>query len=204
MGELLQPAWTVYDVGANVGYITLLLARKLGPQGQVIAFEALPENVSRLQANLALNPGLARVEVYHRAVVDATRPVSFLLGPSDDTGKAAGSAGRQALEYSQVIDVPGISLDDFVYQQGGPPPQAIKLDIEGGEVLALPGMRRLLVEARPLLLVELHGEQAARSAWEILSQAGYRICRMQTGYPRVPSLEALDWKAYLVAFPPRL
>lgn len=202
VGELLQPGWTAYDVGANVGYISLLLARKLGPQGQVIAFEALPENVERLQANLALNSGLARVVAYHRAVIDTTRPVSFLLGPSDDTGKAAGSAGRQGLEYSRAIEVPGLALDDFVYQQGGPLPQVIKLDIEGGEVLALPGMQRLLAEARPLLLVELHGEQAAHSAWEILTRAGYRICRMRAGYPRVPSLEALDWKAYLVAFPP--
>jgi hypothetical protein len=96
--------------------------------------------------------------------------------------------------------VAGLSLDDFVYRQGNPPPQVVKMDIEGGEVLALPGMARLLAEARPLLLMELHGPQAARTAWETLNAAGYRVCRMAPDYPPVASLEALDWKAYLVAF----
>jgi hypothetical protein len=75
------------------------------------------------------------------------------------------------------------------------------MDIEGGEVLALRGMGRLLSEARPLLLIELHGPESARAAWDTLTAAGYRILRMQPGYPPVPSLEALDWKAYIVAEP---
>jgi hypothetical protein len=75
------------------------------------------------------------------------------------------------------------------------------MDIEGGEVLALPGMRRTLLEARPILLLELHGEEAARIAWKELSAAGYRIAKLEKGYPQVASLEVLDWKAYLIAFP---
>ncbi len=75
------------------------------------------------------------------------------------------------------------------------------MDIEGGEVLALPGMRRLLVEARPLILLELHGPEAARLVWDTLSAAGYRLCQMAPGYPQILSLDALDWKAYLVAMP---
>ena len=67
--------------------------------------------------------------------------------------------------------------------------------------LALQGMSRLLAEARPLILLELHGPEAARVTWETLTAAGYQICRMERGYPRVPSLNALDWKAYLVAKP---
>jgi hypothetical protein len=59
----------------------------------------------------------------------------------------------------------------------------------------------LLVEARPVILLELHGPEAARLVWETLRSAGYRVCRMAPGYPQIPSLEALDWKAYLVAMP---
>jgi hypothetical protein len=115
-------------------------------------------------------------------------------------GKAEGSAGRAA-PYAAAITVPGISLDEFVYVQGNPPPQLVKMDIEGGEVLALPGMRRLLAEARPLMLMELHGPESARAAWEALIAAGYQVCWMRRGFPAAPSLAALDWKAYLVAFP---
>jgi len=69
-------------------------------------------------------------------------------------------------------------------------------------VMALPGMRRILEEAHPVLLLELHGPQAARAAWDILHGLGYRICRMAPSYPIVPSLEALDWKAYLIGLKP--
>lgn len=199
---LVRPGETVYDVGANAGYISLLLAKFAGPQGQVFAFEALPENVIRLRGNMQLNPGLAPVSVQHQAVVEASRPVRFLVGPSDDMGKAEGSAGRQGIVYGEAIEVPGVSLDDFVFAGEHPAPRVVKMDIEGGEVLALPGMRRVLQECRPRLLIELHGEQAARQAWDVLAAAGYRICRMARGFPEVRAVEELDWKAYLVAFPP--
>ena len=221
---LVKPGMIAYDVGANVGYISLILAKLVGAGGKVFAFEAFPENVTRLQANLELNgcleatltPNervlsstaektgdaeiLGEVTVVPAAVVDKAGPVSFLVGPSGGMGKAEGSAGRQDVAYHEKISIVGISLDEFVYQQGNPPPQLVKIDIEGGEVLALPGMKRLLKEAHPVLLMELHGPEAAQVAWETLQAAGYRICRMQPGFTPVPSLDVLDWKSYLVGF----
>jgi len=199
--ELVRPGMVAYDVGANIGYISLMLSRLVGESGQVFAFEALPDNVGRLRTNLDLNSVGGRVTVIPGAVVDQAGTVSFLVGPSGGMGKASGSAGRQDVAYSQTIDVVGLSLDEFVYGQGNPPPQLIKIDIEGGEVLALPGMARLLNDFHPLILMELHGPQAARVAWKLLQSAGYRICQMKPGYPSVTSLDELDWKAYLVAFP---
>ena len=201
VADLVQPGMLVYDVGANIGYISLLLARRVGAAGHVYAFEALPANLERLRLNLDLSGLSACVTVVPAAVVEQKRPVRFLVGPSGGMGKAAGSAGRQDVVYSQELEVAGLSLDEFVYAAGNPPPQVVKMDIEGGEVLALPGMSRLLVEARPLILLELHGPEAARQVWDTLHAAGYRLCQMAPGYPQIPSLEALDWKAYLVAMP---
>jgi len=180
--------------------VPLLLARAVGERGRVFAFEALLSNVERLRANIGFNGMQARVTVVAAAVGTGSAPVRFLVHESGGMGKAEGSAGR-AGQYASSITVPGISLDEFVYGQGNPPPQVVKMDIEGGEVLALPGMRRLLAEARPRMLMELHGPQSARAAWEALTAAGYQICWMKPGYPPVPSLEALDWKAYLAAKP---
>jgi FkbM family methyltransferase len=202
LSALVRPGMTAYDVGANIGYISLMLARLSGETGQVLAFEALPENVERLRANLALNGMQERVVVAPAAVVDQSGPVSFLVGPSGGMGKAQGSAGRQDVAYARSITITGYSLDEFAYQAGSPLPNLVKIDIEGGEVLALPGMRRLLQKARPLVLMELHGPQAAQVAWTTLQEAGYRICRMQPGFPGVAALAELDWKAYLVALPP--
>ena len=214
--DWLRPGMVVYDVGANIGYISLLLARTvqttgtLRPAGQVFAFEPLPANLERMAANFELNPW-ANITCVAAAVVARPGPVRFLAHASGAMGKAAGSAGRQNETYLAEITVDGITLDQFVYADRHPgdigrpqaaPPQAIKMDIEGGEVLALKGMRRLLADRRrPLLLIELHGPESARAAWETLTAAGYQILRMQPGYPPIPVLGALDWKAYIVAIP---
>ncbi len=200
--HLVKPGSVVYDVGANIGYVSLLLAKAAGETGRVFAFEALPENVSRLRQNLELNDLNGRVTVVPAAVTQAAGPVRFLVHASGGMGKAVGSAGRADEPYRAEVSVEGVSLDEFVYGRGNPPPQAVKMDIEGGEVLALPGMHRLLAEVRPLMLMELHGPESGRAAWEALTAAGYRVCWMKPGFPAVPSLEALDWKAYIVALPP--
>ncbi|TAK11228.1 MAG: FkbM family methyltransferase [Anaerolineae bacterium] len=198
--ELAQPGMTAYDVGAHIGYISLLLARAVRPSGRVFAFEPLPANLDRLRANLALNPQIANVTVIPAAASDRTGATRFLLHASGEMGKAEGSAGRQAA-YSGAVDVAAIALDDFVYAQGHPAPGLLKLDIEGGEVLALPGMRRLLAEARPVVLLELHGPESAAAAWAAFIAAGYSLHRMAAGLPRVTALDELDWKAYVVARP---
>jgi len=198
MLELVKPGMVAYDLGANIGYITLLLARLVGQSGHVTAFEALPSNLERLQTNIRLNDFQQRMTVVPAAVVDHSGTVHFLVGPSGGMGKAQGSAGRN-LEYQQVLEVDGIALDDYVRDR--PAPQVIKIDIEGGEVLALPGMRRMLAQHRPLVFLELHGEKAADVVWAELTGAGYRISSLAPGYPVVPSLQSLGWKAYVIAFP---
>ncbi len=68
-------------------------------------------------------------------------------------------------------------------------------------MLAIKGMERILQEVRPLLLVELHGHEAARAVWESLARHKYTVHRMQPGYPQVDSVDQLDWKAYIIAKP---
>lgn len=199
--DLVQPGMVVYDVGANIGYISMILARRVAKTGKVFSFEALPDNHERFAINLEASGFGDHVRLIRAAVVDETGAVQFQIGPSGGMGKAAGSAGRQEYSYSRSIEVQAISLDDFVYQQGNPLPQIVKMDIEGGEVLALPGMERLLEQARPVVMLELHGPEAAKAVWKTLTETNYRICRMRPAYPQVDSLEHLDWKAYLVAFP---
>ena len=198
--ELIPASAVIFDVGANIGYLSLLLAKAAGEAGKIFAFEALPSNVEQLRRNLALNGMDTQVTVIASAVTQAPGPVRFLVHASGGMGKAAGSAGRED-QYQSEVTVPGISLDEFVYGQGNPPPQVVKMDIEGGEVMALKGMHRVLTEARPLMLMELHGPESSRVAWETLTAAGYEICWMRPGYPVVSSQEAMGWKAYIVAKP---
>jgi FkbM family methyltransferase len=198
--DLARPGTTAYDVGANIGYLTILLARRVGLEGRVFAFEPLPGNLERIRANLALNGLEGRVTVTPAAVADESRRAAFLVHASGGMGKLQGSAGREE-QYPSTIPVETIDLDTFVFARGNPAPALIKIDIEGGEGLALAGMRRLLAEARPILLIEVHGPEAQRAAWEALRQARYRLCRIGRGFARIDQPEGLGWKAYVAAFP---
>ncbi len=201
ISAMVRPGMIAYDIGANIGYISMLLARAVGASGQVFAFEALPANLSRLQTNIALNNLENVIVAIPKAVSNSSKPVHFLVGPSGGTGKAEGSAGRKELPYAKSITVPAVALDAFIYNEKHPAPDVVKMDIEGGEVLALPGMRRTLSKARPLILLELHGPEAAQVAWDILSGCEYRILSMSSGYFPVTSVDQLDWKAYIIGRP---
>ncbi|MEW6094263.1 MAG: FkbM family methyltransferase, partial [Chloroflexota bacterium] len=100
--ELVPEGAVIYDVGANIGYVSLLLAKAAGKSGRVFAFEALPSNVEQLRRNVKLNGMEGRVTVVPKAVAQAPGPVRFLVHASGGMGKAAGSAGRDDAYKSQV------------------------------------------------------------------------------------------------------
>jgi FkbM family methyltransferase len=196
--DYLQPGMVVYDIGANIGYISLMFARLIDESGRLYAFEALPANIQRLNQNIALNGFEQRITIIHKAVVDVTKPVKFLIHSSGAMGKAEGSAGRNE-HYNQNVLVKGISLDDFIFNKGNTKPDLIKMDIEGGEVLAMKGLSRTIKEIHPIFFIELHGEKAADAVWTALHSADYRLYHMVKGYPEICSLQELNWKAYIVA-----
>jgi FkbM family methyltransferase len=195
-----KPGMAVYDVGANIGYTSLLMAQAVGREGLVIAFEPHPKNLDRLQANIELNPFASIVEIVPLAVADQTGPARFQIHVSGGMGRLVGTSVKPD-RFIGEIDVSQISLDEFVYGQGNPTPELIKVDIEGGEGLAMRGMRRLLRHARPTLLLELHGSEAVQAVWGALVAAEYEIHWMRRGYPKVPSVTELPRKSYVVAQP---
>jgi len=199
--EFVKPGMIAYDVGGNIGYVTLMLAHTVGQGGWVFVFEPLPQNVERLRGNLILNRLESRVTIVPKAVVEATKEVRFHCGPSHGTGRVENAVGKEFSLHSAAMTVQGVSLDEFVFREGNPPPHVVKMDIEGGEVLALPGMREILHQIRPLLLLELHGTQASQVAWQVLAQASYSLRWMRRGYPMVKDAALLGRKAYIVAIP---
>ena len=199
--KLVLPGQIAYDIGANIGFMTLLFAKCVESTGHVYAFEALPANLQRLRDNIAINAVDDRVTIISAAVNDRSSSTKFYIGPSPGTGKLVKSAGRSTITYRESIEVEGISIDDFIYQAGNPAPDILKIDIEGGEVLALPGMSRMLHEKRPVVMIELHGQEAARVGWDLLTKENYRICNMAADFPPILALQEIDWKSYWVAFP---
>jgi FkbM family methyltransferase len=176
--RFVRPGATVYDIGANIGYHTVYFAAGVSETGKVFAFEPHPDNLERLRHNLTLNGLLERVEVVACAVGKDAGQAVFLLHASPGMGKLEGSLGRKLTE-SDSITVDVVVLDQFAYGSTNRQPDLIKLDIEGGEVQALQGMRRLLKEAKPVLLLELHGDRAAREAAALLQEMEYSLYSMK-------------------------
>lgn len=189
---------TAYDVGANIGYVSLALAKVIGEAGHVVAFEPLPANLLRLRANMALNPEGNRVQVVGGAVGAHTTQEPFMVHESGGMGKLQASKGRQT-EYEGTLTVEVIALDDWIAESKETPPELIKIDVEGGEAAVLEGMRSTLKNYHPSILIEMHGPEATAGVMEILASAGYALHAMREGYPELG--EITGWKTYAVALP---
>lgn len=198
--EFAKPGMVAYDIGANIGYTSLLLAKHVGTNGKVFAFEPLTSNQERLQKNLDINAS-SNVKVILKAVADVSGKRQFVVHSSGAMGKLRGSNGRET-QYQNSIEIESVALDEFVFKQRNSKPDLIKIDIEGAEGLALQGMMRVIQEAKPLLMIELHGEEAARACWQILTNTGYSIHKLTRGYPQVFDLSNLSWKSYILARQP--
>lgn len=165
--RLVRPGDTVIDIGGHSGYFALVLADYVGPHGQVISFEPGAANVTRFRRNLALNVDLAsRISLRVAAVMERTGEVAFAAGPFSFTGHVVETPGVDA------VMIRSVALDDVVASEKLLP-ALIKMDIEGGEIRALPGMLSTLRHHRPALIVEVHTEDAHRSFLDVLAGAHY-------------------------------
>ena len=196
--EMLKPGMVVYDIGANIGYISLLFAKAVGPEGKVFSFEALPANIERLKQNVRLSQVTTPIEVIHGAVTDKADSVEFLVHSSTSMGKVEGAAGRN-VDYLDKISIPGIALDEYVKQNNLPAPDMIKMDIEGGEVLAVKAMKETLLASHPLLFIELHGPESAKAVAKLLDETGYTAYHMDKPEQTIDLHQPAHWKAYIIA-----
>ena len=157
----LRPGDVAWDVGAYIGYFTLMM-RDLCEPGHVTALEPDPANRERLQQVLALNG------------VDDVHVLPVAAGAQDGVTRLRQFSGHPAASVAGQgeLDVPLVTLDALYPEYGTP--RLIKLDVEGAEADVLRGASRLLDDARPVWLIELHGE-GGREAVEILQAAGYTV-----------------------------
>ena len=143
----LREGFVVLDIGANVGLISLLAAKKVGKTGKVYAFEPVPKIFARLQENIALN-GFNNVE-----------PVPLAL--SSQKGKAMifvahGASSLFRRVSDEFVEVPTERLDDFVEQEGIERVDAIKLDVEGAELHVIRGADKTIRRFKPIMMVEIN------------------------------------------------
>jgi FkbM family methyltransferase len=169
--ERLRPGMIFYDLGANIGYFSLLAARLVGAGGRVYSFEPDAEVAARLRRNIELNES-SNITVVEAGVWSANTTVCFVpsdaSSPERGTGKFLVGQDRAAGTQTRCV-----ALDDFV--QSASPPDAIKCDVEGAELEALRGAKVLLETQRPWMICEMHSKENDRMAREFFGHLGYDV-----------------------------
>lgn len=177
--KLVRPGDVIYDIGANVGYYALHLARLATSQGRLYCLEANPICVHYLRANLEIH-GAHHAEILPVAALDRTGETLFTLNYGNSNLGLTTESPFYASKAGHEIRVACSTLDDLISTYGLKPPDLVKLDVEGVEDRALKGMRETLHRDRPALVLELHGEGNARSALSVLEELGYRYTDPKT------------------------
>lgn len=148
----------VVDLGANIGYFTLLAARLVGKEGKVYAFEPEPVNYSLLLKNIEIN-GYKNIVPVQKAISSTTGTVRLFIDNEDSGGHTI----RQYNDKMEFVEIESVTLDDY-FRDKGHPINVIKMDIEGAEMAALSGMNRIIKENKNLkMFVEFYFPGIRRS-----------------------------------------
>jgi len=197
--RLLKPGGWFADCGANIGYFTLLAARRVGPEGRVDAFEPDPINRRRLEQHLAENAPLPQVRI-HPVAVGAQAATTELFHPNAGaTNHGTASTYRSLTADATDVSVFPIDVARMEDELGGVP-DVIKLDVEGAELAAIEGASDLLSSEKPPALIVEHNPATAAAAGYPPSEI---MCRLQTVQPRYRLFE-IGWRLRAIASPHHL
>jgi FkbM family methyltransferase len=168
-----------YDIGANLGFFSLLGAHIAGlEEGRVYAFEAAPDNAEAIRINAALN-AIDNVQVLAVAVADRAGRGRLQVVDDQSWSKLVDYGEHPFTE--RVIDVELVAIDDLIASGRLPAPALVKIDVEGAELAVLGGMRETIARHRPAIICELHDTHAEFVAF--MQAWGYRLINLEGTTP---------------------
>jgi FkbM family methyltransferase len=142
----LREGQVFVDVGANIGYFTLLGAMLVGPGGRCVGIEAHPRLAELLQRNVIINGLHHHVTTWHRAAWSETAELKLHMRRNFASNSSIGSIGADALtrlgDTEKIVEVPAVRLDDLLSDL--PSIDVLKIDVEGAEVHVVTGLARIL------------------------------------------------------------
>jgi FkbM family methyltransferase len=187
--QIVRPGDICYDLGASIGYMTLLMSRKAR---QVYSFEPAPHAVAEMKRHLAVN-SMNNVSIVPSPVSNAVRNVRFCL-----TDGAYGSAINDTETRWPILQLQATTLDLFIHDH--PVPDFLKMDVEGEEAAVLDGAKDLLGRRKTSICCEVHNREAAVSVLGTLARFGYQVTLLDGSSARVPD-EVLPGGFHILARP---
>jgi FkbM family methyltransferase len=168
MASILKEGDCFLDVGANVGFYSVLASRLVGESGAVYSFEPLPSNVAFIKQHIEKNKK-TNINVEQVGISDGKSDwTTFYHGENTSFGSIVGTG-------SESIEVRLTSLDKWITLNPGRSPKLIKIDVEGAEHNVLLGSLNLLKKFYPTVLLAGHGYKAQAACIELLKSLGYSI-----------------------------
>jgi FkbM family methyltransferase len=173
----------VWDVGAHIGFHSLCFASEVGEHGAVVSFEPTAASHERLQKNIDRNQSLkGRIRAFNMALSDKRGTLSFVYSDGVDIRNTASHfcdviPPSEDSEYEdfKTTTVPTDSVDDLIQTENLPPPDVLKIDVEGAEFLVLQGARKTLGKKRPHLLMEVHNISMMFETQRLLHELNYEM-----------------------------
>lgn len=177
-GGFLKPGNITADVGANLGFFSMWMSKQFGTmEHSVIAFEAAPDTLEKLNINLKANDS-NHVRVTNQACSDVVGHMDFYIGHHHHISSLVKSwADNGVAGGSQKVTVPTTTLDYYFKEHGGKFPDFIKMDIEGGGIFALKGCSEIFKIKRPLVWIESHTPEEDQAISNVLTQYNYSAFR---------------------------
>jgi FkbM family methyltransferase len=174
MSKALRTGNVFFDIGANVGYYSLLGSRLVGSSGHVYAWEPLPRNISYLYRHLTINK-VTNVTIVPFACFSVFDVVNFQPSP-------VAAMGRVLPQRSQkhgggrpgMLLVAGVTVDQLC-EHLKIQPDVLKIDVEGSEMHVLRGASKLLKYKNPAIFLSTHSKKLKQSCLQVLKAYGYKI-----------------------------
>lgn len=187
MARYLNSGDVFYDIGANVGFFSLIAARMVGSSGKVYAFEPVPTNAAVVRRNARLN-NLQNITVYEKAVSSSPGKGELLLAehPGGAMLATAGATMNSASRGAITVDL--VSIDEMIAQKALTPPSLVKVDVEGVELDVLRGMSESIKQFKPIVIYETDDKyqeafmRKNKEVDEFLEALGYEITTLEAAY----------------------
>lgn len=164
--------YTIFDVGANFGYLSLVWKQSIAQNGKVYAFEPHPTIYNSLKKSVSSNQ-IVNLEVLNKAVSHASGSIELHL--SSTTSNTLQQVARQN-KANKTVAIDMITLDQFVNQNKITSVDLIKIDVDGIELDILKGAKQTIIAHKPIVIVETNGDAVIHL---FLREQGYKIFDMQ-------------------------
>jgi len=188
----IQPGMVCFDVGANIGLMSVHMARRVGPTGAVFSFEPVPTVHQRLEQHIQANQYEGRAHLHRVALSNADGKAEIHYGNEDWTNHGMASlVAKNHRNVQQTCMVETSTLESFVERHRVERIDFIKVDIEGAEPLFLEGAREVLRSMKPLLSIEVSAgglssltDYGPRDLVKALEDLGYDLFEVGTNGDR--------------------